>query len=63
MEITWENCDKSSEDIKLLNLTVKPYPIVVPGSLSIEIAIRNSQEITSPLKVSFIVLYINSLFD
>ncbi len=50
-QISWENCDSDSNDIKLLNVTIKPYPIVVPGSISVEITIRNAQDITSPLKV------------
>ncbi|CAF3753018.1 unnamed protein product [Rotaria magnacalcarata] len=49
-QVTWENCGSYSNDIKLLNLTVNPYPIVAPGSVSINITIYTNQNLTSPLK-------------
>jgi hypothetical protein len=50
-QISWENCDTDSDDIRLLNVTVKPYPIMIPGSISVEIAIHNTQDVVSPIKV------------
>ncbi|CAF3680437.1 unnamed protein product [Rotaria sordida] len=49
-QISWENCDSNSNSIKLLNLTVNPYPIIMPGSVSIEISVHSNQDLTSPIK-------------
>lgn len=51
MELSWENCDRDSNSIKLFNLTVNPYPIEIPGKVSIEVGIHNNQESMSPIKV------------
>jgi len=48
-----------TNDIKLLNLTISPDPIIAPGSVSIIITIYTNQNITSPLKVR--ILYKNKL--
>ncbi|CAF0876094.1 unnamed protein product [Rotaria sordida] len=50
-QISWENCDSNSNSIKLFNLTVNPYPIIMPGSVSIEISVHSNQDLTSPIKV------------
>ncbi|CAF3296507.1 unnamed protein product [Rotaria socialis] len=49
-QVTWENCGSDLNDIKLLNLTVNPHPIVAPGPVSINITIYTNQNLTSPLK-------------
>ncbi|UJR26845.1 hypothetical protein I4U23_008157 [Adineta vaga] len=50
-QIAWKNCHDNSKTIKLLNLTIHPYPIVAPGSITVKLTIHNEQEISSPLKV------------
>lgn len=50
-EISWENCEKDSNGIQLLNVAVKPYPIIAPGSLTIEVTVRISEDVVRPLKV------------
>ncbi|CAF4742676.1 unnamed protein product, partial [Rotaria sp. Silwood2] len=49
-QITWKNCEDGSNDIKLLNLTLNPHPIVVPGSLSIMVTFYTNQRLENPLK-------------
>ncbi|CAF3072649.1 unnamed protein product [Rotaria sp. Silwood2] len=51
-QVSWENCESKSNDIKLLNLTISPDPIVAPGSVSITITIYTNQNLTSPLKAT-----------
>ncbi len=55
-QISWKNCHKNSDGIKLVNLTINPYPIVTPGSFSVEITVHNDKDISSPLKVRFVFL-------
>lgn len=50
--MSFENCGKESSDIKLLNLTVTPDPIVAPGSAFINLTLYTNQNLTSPLKVN-----------
>lgn len=49
--ISWNDCEQISNDIKLLNLTIDPDPIMAPGIVSITFTIDTDQNITSPLKV------------
>ncbi|CAF3657778.1 unnamed protein product [Rotaria sp. Silwood1] len=64
-QVSWENCESESNDIKLLNLTISPNPIVAPGSVSIIITIYTNQNLTSPLKATvslrkkFIIGYVS----
>ncbi|CAF1466196.1 unnamed protein product, partial [Adineta steineri] len=48
--ISWKNCNSKTNDIKLINLTVSPDPIIVPGLVSITITIYTHQNFTSPVK-------------
>ncbi|CAF1327728.1 unnamed protein product [Adineta steineri] len=48
--ISWENCNSKTNDIKLINLTVSPDPLIVPGLVSITITIYTHQNFTSPVK-------------
>ncbi|CAF0733840.1 unnamed protein product [Adineta ricciae] len=50
-QVAWENDEDHSYTVKLLNLTIKPYPIIIPGSISVELTIHSEQPIASPLKV------------
>lgn len=38
--------------MKLLNLTVKPHPILIPGVAHVEVTIHIKEDLIGPLKVS-----------
>ncbi|UJR22263.1 hypothetical protein I4U23_025324 [Adineta vaga] len=50
--ISWEQCEKSANGIKLLNLTVNPDPIIAPGLISISFTIHTNQNLTNPIKTT-----------
>ena len=51
-EFSWENCHGVTHDIKLLNVTVTPHPVIAPGTVTIEITVQNEREIIAPVKVA-----------
>ncbi|CAF3399443.1 unnamed protein product [Rotaria sp. Silwood1] len=61
-QISWENCDSNSNSIKLLNVTINPYPIKIPGSISIEVSFHTNQDLTNPIKAE-VALHRKILFS
>ncbi|CAF1551367.1 unnamed protein product [Rotaria magnacalcarata] len=50
-QVSWENCNNDGDSIKLLNLTLTPYPIIIPGPISIEATVHTDQDVTGPIKL------------
>ncbi|XP_064607889.1 ganglioside GM2 activator-like [Liolophura sinensis] len=51
----WKNCGKASDPIKLMNFSVSPDPVVLPGTLSIGFAVVSNKTVVSPLSADVVI--------
>ena len=51
LQFKWKNCGSPSALFRIMNLTLTPSPLKVPGDLHVQVGASLKEDLVAPLKV------------